>query len=119
MMLVLENAHLFIGTNTAAVAMLGSTHPCFCKHKIISGLCWAVRYAALQLVCLLVGDPVPHRCQWPGSAHLTVNGSRVPLKLAKRMHSQKLKPMQVGTARLQPGCVLAVPLPPLSTPLRA
>jgi hypothetical protein len=52
----------------------------------------------LQLVCMLVGDAVPCRCQWPPSAHVTVNGQRMHVKTAKRIGTQQLKPTQVCSA---------------------
>ncbi|WIA34626.1 hypothetical protein OEZ86_012943 [Tetradesmus obliquus] len=61
--------------------------------------------ATLQLVCMLVGDAVPHRCQWPPSVHLTVNGQRMHVKTAKRIGTQQLKPTQVDSLVDISGCV--------------
>ncbi|WIA14445.1 hypothetical protein OEZ85_002970 [Tetradesmus obliquus] len=61
--------------------------------------------ATLQLVCMLMGDAVPHRCQWPPSVHLTVNGQRMHVKTAKRIGTQQLKPTQVDSLVDISGCV--------------
>eukprot|EP00878_Enallax_costatus_P032366 GHUV01035567.1.p1 GENE.GHUV01035567.1~~GHUV01035567.1.p1 ORF type:complete len:663 (+),score=181.06 GHUV01035567.1:855-2843(+) len=54
------------------------------------------RTAVLQLICLLVNDKIPHRCHWPCSANVCVNGQLARnLYAAKRIPNAPLKPQQI------------------------
>ncbi|KAF6261929.1 hypothetical protein COO60DRAFT_1699517 [Scenedesmus sp. NREL 46B-D3] len=95
----------------AAAAAAGSSEPALlsCTMSVLltnsQVALVKAKLATVQVVCLLVGDAVPHRCHWPPSARVSVNGQCMRPKTAKRTGTQQLKPTQVDSPLDVSSCV--------------